>query len=305
MIKRLFKGAVAAALAAAFALSPLHTTQLQAAPTVFNEVRQTHPITRDTYLHRVTRFTNVGLVDISVLEMPLDNPNLTVSAFNSNVEIGLKQPTTTILRDNNAIAGVNGDFFGLAGRHSVPLGFEMIDGHMSIQRGLNRYDNTSASFMLGEEGGFIDYVRPHVQLLLNGEEIFYVGLVNMVSNLTWASILTYGYATSTASIDARLGRSYKLVVYDGRIISITHYTVDVPQNGFVVIMNPATFQANEHLFYIGQEAEVRVSSNIDLNAITTAISGSHRILYNGEITTAAGASRAPFWALMPKLTALF
>ena len=290
MKRRLFRGAAAAILAAGFALSPIHTTELQAAPQVFHESRQTHPITRNTYLHRVTRFTSAGLVDISVLEMPLDDPNLTVSAFNSNVELGLKQPTTTILRDNNAIAGVNGDFFGLAGRHSVPLGFEMINGEMSAQRGANQYGNDSPSFLLGDIG-FIDYVRPYIGLRLNGENIFYVGLMNMVTNLAWPSFLTYGYTTSTASIDARLGRTYKIVVEDGRVVARTHYTVDVPQNGFVVIMNPATFYENEHLFYWGQQAEMVISANIDLREISTAISGSNSILNNGVTTNAAAASR--------------
>ena len=290
MKKRFFRRGLAAILAIGFALAPIHITKLQAAPQVFHENKQTHTITRNTFLHKVTRFTNAGLVDISVLEMPLDDPNLTVSAFNSNIELGLKQTTTTILNDNNAIAGVNGDFFGLAGRHSVPLGFEMINGEMSAQGGANQHRNDSASFLLGDFG-FIDYVRPYVGLRLDGQHIFTVDLMNMVTNLTWPSFLTYGYTTSTESIDARLGRTYKLVVEDGRIIGITHYTVDVPQNGFVVIMNPMTFYENEHLFYWGQTAEMVVSANIDLRGISTAISGSDRILNNGVTTDAAAASR--------------
>ncbi|MDR2183145.1 MAG: phosphodiester glycosidase family protein [Clostridiales bacterium] len=291
MKKGFFKGVFAAILAAGFALSPIHITELQAMPQVFSETRRTHPITRNTYLHRVTRFTNAGLIDISVLEMPLDDPNLTVSAFNSNVEFGLKQTTTTILRDNNAIAGVNGDFFGLAGRHSVPLGLEMIGGEMSAQGGANRYGDDSASFLLNEAGALIDYVRPYVGLRLDGENVFYVGLVNMVTNLNWPSFLTHGYVTSTASLDARLGRTYKLVVEDGRVIGMTHYTVDVPENGFVVIMNPDTFYENEHLFYWGQQAEMIVTANVNLDVIETAISGTSRILSGGQITPAASAAR--------------
>ncbi|MCL2376048.1 MAG: phosphodiester glycosidase family protein [Defluviitaleaceae bacterium] len=291
MKRRLFKGALAAVLAAGFALSPIHITELQAAPTVFHERLQTQAITLDTYLHRVLRMTSSGVVDISVLEMPLDNPLLDVSVFNSNEEFGLRQPTTTLLGDNGAIAGINGDFFGLSGRHSVSLGLEMIGGQMSIQGGVNRYGNNSASLLMGDAGAFIDYVRPNVNLHLNGENIFSVGLVNMVTNLAWPSFLTYGYITSTASIDARLGRSYKLLVEDGRITAITHYTVNVPQNGFVVIMNTETFYENEDLFYRGQAAEMIVTANVNLAAIDMAISGTNRILNNGQVTDAAQAVR--------------
>ena len=295
MKKRFLRGALVLGLTAAFAISPLHIKEIQAAPAIHYEVTETTQLTRNTYLHRNLRITSAGLVDISVLEIPLNDPYLAVSAFNSNTEIGLKQSTTRILTDNNAMAGVNGDFFGLAGTHSVPLGFELINGHMSIQNGVNRYANNSASFLVGEDGAFIDYIRPEVSLLLNGERTFYVPTVNMVTDLNWPSFLTFGYTRSTASIDARLGRSYKLVVWADTITAITHYSVDVPFNGFVVIMSPEDFYENEHLFYIGQTAEMNVSANVDLEAVNVAISGTNRILHNGQVAAAAnrGQSREP------------
>jgi len=295
MKKRLIKGGLALLLAAGFALSPVHTKQISAAPTVYFEAKQTQEITRGTYLHTITRVTSAGLLDISVLDIPLDDPYLAVDVFNSNIDYGRKQPTTTLLADNNAIAGVNGDFFGLAGTHSVPLGLEMINGAMSIQGGANGNGNTSASLLIGDNDAFITYVRPQASLRLDGQVPFNVDLVNKVTNLAWPSFLTRGYVTSTACIDARLGRSYKIKVRNGIITAITFYTVNVPENGFVVIMNPATFAANRHHFRVGMSAEMHISANIDLNAVHTAISGSYRILQNGAVPEhiAGRAGRAP------------
>ncbi|MCL2350054.1 MAG: phosphodiester glycosidase family protein [Defluviitaleaceae bacterium] len=263
-------------------LIPIHIQTISASQ-IFYEVRQETRLSRNTYLHEIVRITPAGLVRFSVLTIPLNDPYLHVDVFNSQVEMGLKQPLTTLLNANGAFAGVNGDFFGLAGRHSVPLGFEMIGGEISAQDAVNAAGNTSASFMMGYGGAFIDYVRPTVNLLLNGERPFTVGLVNMVTDLSFPSFLTRGYTTSTAALDERIGRSYKLIVENNIITDITYFTTEVPYNGFVVIMNPQTYNANAHHFYIGQNAQMDITANIDLNAIHTAISGENRILHYGQI----------------------
>ncbi|MCL2575298.1 MAG: phosphodiester glycosidase family protein [Defluviitaleaceae bacterium] len=278
-MKRFLRGGVALVLAAMMISAPV----LQAQPITFFEERQATRLSNNTYLIETTRITNAGLMDINVLQIPLDDPYLRVGVFNSTQEFGLKQSVTSLLNQHNAFAGVNGDFFGLAGRFSSPLGLEIIDGEISAQDGVNAANNASASFLMGNDGVFMEYVRPQIDFLLDGERIFHVGLVNMVSMLGFPSFLTHGYIANTADIDNRVGRAYKLVVENGVITSITADTVDVPQNGFIVIMDSDTFWSNGDLFYIGQRAEMEIISNVDLEAIHTALSGEHRILYDGEI----------------------
>lgn len=289
-MKRLIKSCIAGVLALSFTFTPVYlelSAALPAIPWAHFEVRERTRLSKDTYLHQVTRITAAGLIDINVLEIPLNDPYLDIGVFNSQVEFGLRQPTTTLLNAQNALAGVNGDFFGLQSRHSVPLGLEIIGGQMSVQGGTNNAANNSASLLLGDGTAFMDYIRPQVSLLLNGQRTFYVSLINMVTNMAYPSILTHGYINSTASIDGRVGRSYKIVVENGIVTAITFFTVDVPENGFVIIMNPQSFEANYHHFYVGQRAEISITANVDLNAIHTAISGSYRILHNGTVPDTA------------------
>ncbi|MCL2855150.1 MAG: phosphodiester glycosidase family protein [Defluviitaleaceae bacterium] len=289
-MKRLIKCCTALVLAGIAAIAPLHielSAALPSIPWTHFETREQTRLSRDTYLHQITRITAVGLVDIAVLEIPLNDPYLTVGVFNSQAEIGLRQPTTTLLNAHNALAGVNGDFFGLNARHSVPLGLEIVDGAISAHNDLNANGNESASLLFGASGVFMDYIRPQISLTLGGQQNFEVGMVNMVTDLAFPSILTYDYMPSTCGIDARLGRSYKIVVNNGVITNVTFYTMDVPQNGFVVIMNPQTFEANRHHFYVGQQAQLEITANINLDAVHTAISGSHRILHNGQVPDTA------------------
>jgi len=287
MKKMLRRSAVFAALCAML----LPAMPAQAAPQVFFEDTQITRLSKNTYLFEITRITEVGLVDINLLRIPLNEPFLEVGVFNSQVQYGLKQPATTLLAQAGALAGVNGDFFGLAGRHSVPLGLEVVDGHFSVHRGLNYENNTSASFLMGENGVFTDYIRAEIALLLDGERPFEVSSMNMVSNLMFPSFLTYGYVANTAEIDVRFPRTYKLVVENSIITNITHESVYVPQNGFVVIMNDITFRYNNHLFQVGQYAQMEFFTTIDEYAVHTAISGERRILHYGEIPDIA-ATRA-------------
>ena len=292
-MKKWLKKGLAVALCAAL-LVPLHT-QSVAAHEVFHEERTTTRLSRDTYLHEINRVTRGGLLTFSVLEIPLFDPYLEIGVFNSTVEYGLKQATTTLLNAHGAFAGVNGDFFGLAGRHSVSLGLEVVDGQVSVHDGINYESYTTASVLFGADSVFIDYVRPRIWLELDGEEIFTVAMVNMVSNLMFPSFLTHGYFENTACIDGRLGRSYKIVVENGYVIGITYWTVNVPENGFVVVMSPQIFYNNYALFYIGQQASMNITANIDIDAVHTAISGENRILFHGEITPATNrfAARNP------------
>ena len=289
-MKKILKGCITA-FCAAIILTPLYITTVNAHENLHEE-RVTTRISNNTYLHEVSRITRAGILQFQVLEIPLNDPFLDIGVFNSQVEYGLRQPTTTLLNAGNAIAGVNGDFFGMTSRYSVALGVEAIDGHFSMHNSLNQSTRTSSTFFMGDNGAFINYINPQISLALDGQAPFYVGMVNMVSDLRFPSFLTYGYFESTAQLDTRLGRSYKIVVEDGIVTEITFHTVNVPQNGFVVIMDPATFWQNYHRFHYGQRAEMVINANVNLDAINTAISGSYRILYGGQVTPSASRSTA-------------
>jgi len=289
-LKKLIIRSIAAILAVVM-IAQIHIIEAEATGAIHEE-RQAIRLAHDTFLHEVIRVTSGGLLSFSVLDIPLNDPYLQVGVFNSQIEYGLKQPLTTLLNQQGALAGVNGDFFGLAGRHSVSLGFEAVGGHLSVHNDLNSSNNESASLILTDHYALFDYVRPEIYLTLNGSAIFDVSMANMVTNLAFPTFLTHGYFTDTSCIDERLGLSYKLVVENNFITSITHHTMQVPEDGFIVLMNPTIFANNSHLFYVGQVAQMNVSANIDINAVNAAISGSYRILHHGEVTAAANRNRA-------------
>jgi len=265
------------------------TLNLYARPTVYIEQTYSQMLSRDTILHTTTQITSSGFLEIAVLEIPLFDPMLEVSVFNAE-EFGRRTPTIQLLAASGALAGVNGDFFGMTGTHTVPLGTEIINGHMSISSGQNNHQNNNASFLLSQHGAFIDYVRPHVQLLLGYATTIHVPHINKIADLAWPSFITYGYMQNTASLSARFPNSYKVVVQNNIITYVSQMgeIVNVPEDGFVIIFSSNDFYWVRHNFYIGNSAEKQIRSNINLNDIVTAISGGNRILYEGQIVHHTG-----------------
>ena len=248
-----------------------------------------HNISKNSYLHQNIMFTNRGIIDINTLILPLDEPMLEIGVFNSNIEYGLRQTTTNLLNSRDAIAGVNGDFFGLSGNFSLPLGFEARDGGIAASNSLNANSNSSASFMIHNGLASIRYIRPSVRLRLDGSYGFSVSELNRVADLRFPSFLTREYFENTRDLDYRF-HAFKIVVENNIIVDIAnqHRYVYVPYDGFVIIMDGRTFWANEYRFRIGGHAEMLVSANIDLDGVELAISGGRRILAGGNIIPISG-----------------
>ena len=60
----------------------------------------------------------------------MTDPNITVGAAESTKEYGLKENVATLLTENKAIAGTNGDFFGLKGDYAASFGPVFKDGKL-------------------------------------------------------------------------------------------------------------------------------------------------------------------------------
>ncbi len=92
-----------------------------ASEVIFERREQTVLAKNVTYeLNR--QITSDGMLDVHILTVPLDNPYMYVGPVNSSRELGFKETAYSMLSGAGALAGVNGDFFGVAGAGSLALG---------------------------------------------------------------------------------------------------------------------------------------------------------------------------------------
>lgn len=285
-MKKISKRIISAVLAAAIAVSG--GGQAFGFDTYYTQ-KSVGSVTKGVTLTESTLITDLGLLDIYVLRLPATDANISLAAVDSGMELGLKEPASKLLTDAGAIAGINGDFFGMSGNYSMPTGLQVnSDGVMSVSNDINSGQNKYSSFMLDSGGNyFMGYVDVGLAFLTDGVERLELASINKVSDLAGPTCITPDAMETTAEIDARIEGAVKLVVRNNIIsyISLKGETVQVPPDGYVIMMNSALADAGLGYFYVGQRAELSISSSVNLNAIKAAISGGGKILSNGYIET--------------------
>lgn len=263
-------------------------SEASAAITTYYEEVQTRQITRGLVYESKSMVTSSGLLDVYTLKISLDDPYISIAPAVSDT-FALKEKTSDLLNKTDAVAGVNGDFFGVSGSYSGPLGL-MKDGDLTAFSN-DEPKPEMASFMLDySDYGFIEYVTSKVSVLIDGKEILKPAAINKAFSIDYPLCITGAAASSTKDIDLRFPLTTKIIVENNKIVRISDKgeTVQIPKNGFVLILNEAEAAAKLPQITVGKTAEIQTGATVDLSKIKTAISGAGKILTNGELAKDSG-----------------
>ena len=268
-------------------------TALSALEVLFEYTERTE-IARGVFYERNRQMTTLGMRDVHILSVPLNDPFINLSAAESARELGLKEPAADLLRSANAIAGVNGDFFGLAGTHSLSFGPIASNGRLhSVTRAINADSNEFAALFIDSSNNpFIGFFRAEIRFLNNGRENIRVGAVNKVTDMVNPIVITAEAMSDTAQLDRRFpDMLVKIVVDKGSItyVSKKGETVAIPPDGYIVVLGEYADE-RARLFAAGQKAELRVTNNlnIDFNNVQMSIGGGGIILRDGSVVYGEG-----------------
>ncbi|MFV0503794.1 MAG: phosphodiester glycosidase family protein [Lachnospirales bacterium] len=236
------------------------------------------------------RMTSNGYLNVHVLEVDITDENIELEPVINLSEKSKKSSLTNLLNTNGAIAGINGDYFGMAGKFSAAFSTEIKNSRVvSVNTGTNESENNYASFVVDiNNNPFIEYMKVKTKFTVDEKEIINIFSINRVTDMVLPIAINREAFTSTAEIDGRFPNLYKLVVVDGVVtyesdINNLGETVEVPENGYVVLMNEKSAKDTEHHFSVGQKAELNVSANINIEEIKNTIGGAGQILKNGAI----------------------
>ncbi|MCL2570884.1 MAG: phosphodiester glycosidase family protein [Defluviitaleaceae bacterium] len=268
------------------------STQAAYADVLF-EHRESESLVPGVTYERVLRMTERGMLDIHVLLVPLDNPYIYIGPIASERELGLKETTTNLLAGTGAVAGINADFFGLAGNHSVHFGPMAMDGELL---GLNTHTNHSrnefATFFLDTNNNpFFEYIRADIRFYNNGARNFDIASLNVVGNeLNFPVIVDRNLMVNTNPLLERFNGLVKYVVENNRITQVSRGMVVVPYNGYVFVLPGHMYESHGHLISLGDSTSLSVGNNlgIDFSRIQAAIGGGGLILNQGQTVTGAG-----------------
>lgn len=235
-----------------------------------------------------------GWVDIYLLTMDMQNTNGTLDVIESTTELGLKKTVQNLAKENdNVIAAVNGDFFG-SGNPMSSMGQVYSGGKFrETQNYYNGSENRYASFLLDGNVPFIDYVKSNLVFYGTNNSSIEIQAKNKYTNFSKAVYFDRNAITSTASIDKRVSGLYKLIVQDNKItyVSRAGETVNVPENGYIIVMNSKIAAEKLQYYPVGQAVGFNENGtfvfrpNKKLSEIDFGISGGGEILRNGSLVS--------------------
>lgn len=293
-IKRL----LAAFVAATLTFTAAGMTTVFAAQTVYeNKTQET--ITRGVTYEKNSRMTTDGIQDIYVLTIDLTESTLELKEVESKTEYGLKETVQKMLTDNGAIAGVNSDFFGMAGTYSAGFGPVVRDGELiSAGTSINQDKNQYGTYVKDKNGNSIfTYFKTTVKFS-NSAKTIDLASINKVTSMVFPILFNREAATSTADLDKRFDNLVKFVVQNNTITYISQKgeTVEVPENGYLIVMSGDYYTNAASVFKVGDPVTLQVSSTIDFDQIDTAFGGGGLLLLDGQeapATDIVAAGRQP------------
>lgn len=246
----------------------------------------TQTITKGVTYEKNHRLTTDGWQDIYVMKIPLNDPAIQVAPVESSTEYGLKETVMQLIWNSNAVAGMNASFFGMKGSHSASFGVTIKDGELiSVGADINGNGNEYASFFLDQNGTpFLHFLNTKLNFYMDGQSFFEISSINKVTDMVHPMYFDQNAGLTTETLDARFADLAKIVVQDGIITKISEKgeIVEVPENGYLIVMSSSTYDYNVQNFTVGQKAEFTVSTSLDLSQIQMAISGAGLMLYQGE-----------------------
>ena len=275
-IKRHLKRYMAASLGLLLVLQ----TEAAYAAVYFEQKTQEIVASGILYEDRV-QATSAGLIDVSVLYVSLEDPNVEIKPVLSKSSYGAKESVGQMVLENGAVAGVNADFFEMSMSPATPFGDVVIDDKIIS---LDKDRPGFATFFIDDNNNpFIEYIDAEPRFLNNGQLNIKVHAVNKYLPDFSAVYFDTRAIKDTAALDAKFQDLVKFVVENNKITYISKggETVNVPENGYIILCAATYAQYFYESVKVGDTAEFVVGARFDYAKMSSAIGGAGKILENG------------------------
>lgn len=232
-------------------------------------------------------FTQEGWLDIHVLKIDPKNPYISLEVLDSQDSYGSKKTLTQLMGENDAVAGINGDFFTTSNDPTDTVGLVVEDGTIeSVYNDMNQSRNWLSSLIVDKNGdASLDFFKIHFQFANSDQAWINIGAVNKITDFSVPIFLDDTIGGNTSSIDASFPNLMKIVVEDNKIkyISSLGESVEIPADGYVITIPQVIADNVLKSFSVGQDVEFQQNVSMDVSEIQTAMSGGGLILKDGQI----------------------
>lgn len=286
MIKRLKKFIIV--LSFAFVL--LSTGNARATG-VIQDVKERHNIASGVEYVKIDRFTESGWIDIDVLKLDAKNTFSNLTPLVGPEGVSKRATLTTMIESNDAVAGINGDFFEVT---NFPMALGSLTGEDKVILTTPEAAFSRNSFYVTKDGkGGVGSLDNNITVTSKGQN-FYVNALNKVSR-PYKSLSVLDSNWGKTSPGRKLGANNVeiLVGSNGRVL-------EKRVGGLPISILPGSYvltQVGENLksFNIGDQVSINYGSYKDL---MFSIGGGNILVNKGSIPKSGlSTSRAPRTAI--------
>ncbi|MFA5577316.1 MAG: phosphodiester glycosidase family protein [Tissierellaceae bacterium] len=254
--------------------------------TIYQSVEKT-PMGPGTVHENIKRFTSAGWWNINLLRVDLSNPYIEVRGLYNTESVGKRTRTSQLVEQNNAIGGINADFF-YTGKFSGAIG-SLIENGQFVTAPNDGIQEKLPGFIIDglNQAAIVDSLQREVSLtnLKTGDKININAVNSLASNLNSITLLDrrWGEMSPGNTIDPDL---IEVFVKDNTVVNVRigFDPYPIPEDGYVLIGKGNRADKLLNLFF-GSPVELKVSSNPNIEDIKFSIGGGNVILKDGKYQT--------------------
>lgn len=252
---------------------------------VLYEEKEVTKVTNGVKYEVINRFTGAGWLDIYSMIVDLETPYIDINVLESTEKVGGKETLTKLIESNNAIAGINGDFFDTRRNPSDSMGIVIENGKVSsAYNGQNIEKDFQGVLTIDDtNNAMIDYLKVKL-IFTNGYKETQIGSINKVSTINYPTYVDRQKLDSTKEIDSRQDKITKIIVENDKIIRISNEgeVVDIPELGYVILVPQKFKQELLSKFKIGDLVMLDQRVSVDVDKLKVGLSGGGKIISDGK-----------------------
>lgn len=299
--KSVSTGLLAAVL---FSISSIYAST----PEVLHQSQTIQTITKGATHITDSRLTSKGWQDVHMLKVDLADPNIQVRPIEAS-NIGEKQTILSLVEAAGAVAGVNADFFDMGKENAPSFGLVVDDGKISHAYndkvvGLGASKDMGTMLIDKNKNILLDYfsVDLTMQDPATGVILATISSVNKpTGNLSTPVYLDRSYGPTTIPLESPDKKLYKVIVEDQVITKIIQpgQAANIPQNGYLLVMDEAGYKTREESFTLGRRVAFRSKLTLGegiqktIQEVEAGIGGGGLIMKGGQAYTGGAHKVSP------------
>lgn len=258
------------------------------AETLISEKTKSQVVSEGVTLENIARFTSNGWLNINVLRVDLTNPYINIDTMFDKNGSSIRQTTQDMVKDYDAVAGVNGDFFSAKKNSNLAhaIGPLVQNGKIITTPASKENKNIFAVFSLTKNKlPLINYWSKTAKATAPNGSSMDIYDINKFGWFEYLYMYDRNWGPKTIGKSDVFKNIVEMVVVNNKVksFSVGSGPINIPENGYVLAgdYNAGKFLTDN--FKIGDTVKVDIKTNPTWKSLKMAIGGGSILVKNGKI----------------------